>query len=122
MLKADRAGIAFPYHQLNPQDSNAPGAAFQYQKVFGDSHFLAAGVIYLPVEGKKPGKNSKDNSYVGLADAISWRGEADQQVFYVITGAVEVKVHRTSFVMGPGAMFLVPRGESTRHTSVRILG
>ena len=65
-LKADRAGIAFPYHQLNPQDSNAPGAAFQYQKVFGDSHFLAAGVIYLPVEGKKPGKNSKDNSYVGL--------------------------------------------------------
>jgi hypothetical protein len=34
------------------------------------------------------------------------------QVFYVAEGAVEVRVHRTSFVMSYGGQFMVPRGES----------
>ena len=33
-------------------------------------------------------------------------------MFYVIAGAVQVNVHRTSFIMAPGAMFMVPRGLS----------
>jgi hypothetical protein len=32
-------------------------------------------------------------------------------VFYVAEGAVEVRVHRTSFVMSYGGQFMVPRGE-----------
>jgi centromere protein C len=35
-----------------------------YQKVFGEDQFIAAGVVFIPVGGKKPGKHSKDNSYV----------------------------------------------------------
>jgi centromere protein C len=34
------------------------------------------------------------------------------QLFYVIEGAVTVKVHRTSFVMAVGGQFMVPRGMS----------
>lgn len=33
------------------------------------------------------------------------------QIFYVIEGAVECKVHRASFVLATGGMFMVPRGE-----------
>lgn len=31
-------------------------------------------------------------------------------MFYVIAGAVQVTVHKSSFVMAPGGMFMVPRG------------
>jgi hypothetical protein len=34
-----------------------------------------------------------------------------QQVFYVIEGAVNLKVHDTTLVLVTGAMFLVPRGK-----------
>ncbi|EIW66523.1 hypothetical protein M231_02297 [Tremella mesenterica] len=86
--------IAFPQSRLSPKPSETPGGHFLYQKVFGEEQFIAAGVIYIPVGGIKPGKHSKDNAYI----------------FYVIAGAVNVKVHRTSFVMGVGSMFRVPRG------------
>ena len=32
------------------------------------------------------------------------------QVFYVIEGAVNCKIHETSFIISTGGMFLVPRG------------
>lgn len=34
------------------------------------------------------------------------------QVFYVIEGAVSLKVHRTSFIIATGGMFLIPRGNN----------
>ncbi|RSH94857.1 hypothetical protein EHS25_004663 [Saitozyma podzolica] len=84
--------IAYPKNLLDPKE--VKDGNFKYQKVFGEDQFIAAGVVYVPIGCKKPGKHSKDNSYV----------------FFVVQGAVQVQVHRTSFVMAPGAMFMVPRG------------
>ncbi|TCD64256.1 hypothetical protein EIP91_004325 [Steccherinum ochraceum] len=67
---------------------------FLFQKVFGDGNFIAAGQLTIPPKKQKPTKGTKDNTFV----------------FYVIEGAVNFKVHRTSFVLTTGAMFLVPRG------------
>jgi centromere protein C len=80
---------------------------FRYQKVFGEDQFIASGVVYIPVGSSKPAKQSKDNSYVGLAMSLR-----SPQVFFVVCGAVQVTVHKTSFVMAPGGMFMVPRGGS----------
>jgi hypothetical protein len=38
--------------------------------VFGEDQFIAAGVVYVPIGCKKPGKHSKDNSYVRLEQAV----------------------------------------------------
>jgi centromere protein C len=37
---------------------------FEFQKVFGDGDFIAAGQLLIPPGGKKPSKNTKDNTYV----------------------------------------------------------
>ncbi|ODO05031.1 hypothetical protein I350_05643 [Cryptococcus amylolentus CBS 6273] len=84
--------IACPKALLVPK--LVQGGSFKYQKVFGEGGFMAAGVVYVPVGEKKNTKPSKDNAYV----------------FYVIQGAVQVTIYRTSFVMAPGSQFLVPRG------------
>ncbi|WVQ93620.1 hypothetical protein IAU59_000696 [Kwoniella sp. CBS 9459] len=72
--------------------------AYQYQKVFGEGQFMAAGVVYIPIGSSKATKPSKDNAYV----------------FFVIQGVVQVTVHRTSFIMAPGGQFLIPRGNEYR--------
>ena len=55
-------GVAFPKSRLDPKP--VTGSDFKYQKVFGEDQFIAAGVVYIPVGGSKPSKQSKDNSYV----------------------------------------------------------
>ncbi|KAH8106929.1 Mif2/CENP-C like-domain-containing protein [Cristinia sonorae] len=67
---------------------------FFFQKIFGDGDFIAAGQLVIPPKKQKPTKGTKDNTFI----------------FYVIEGAVNFKVHRTSFVLTTGGMFLVPRG------------
>ncbi|KAE8219331.1 hypothetical protein CF319_g6956 [Tilletia indica] len=69
---------------------------FKFEKVFGVDDFMAAGVIEIPVGGSKPVKPSKTNSYT----------------FIVMEGAVRVRIHRSNFVMAPGGMFLVPKGNT----------
>lgn len=83
-----------------PGDANG----FKFQKVFGDASFVAAGMLEIPVGGEKPSKPTKDNTYL----------------FYVIEGAVTVKVHRTSFTMAPGGQFMVPRGASQSLVTLRL--
>ncbi|KAG8791377.1 hypothetical protein FRC12_009320 [Ceratobasidium sp. 428] len=83
--------IAFPGARVEFQPTEGP---FHFQKIFGDSDFFAAGVMKIPVGGRKPNKPSKENTYV----------------FYCVSGAVEVKVHKSTFVIAPGGMFLAPRG------------
>lgn len=67
---------------------------FMYQKAFGEDKFIASGHLYLPPQGGKPSKSSRDNSYV----------------FYVIEGAVKVTIHKSHFVVSTGGSFIVPRG------------
>ncbi|KAL9936893.1 hypothetical protein V8E36_004128 [Tilletia maclaganii] len=69
---------------------------FRFDKVFGVDDFMAAGVIEIPAGGSKPVKPSKTNSYT----------------FIVSEGAVRVRIHRSNFVVGPGGMFLVPKGNT----------
>jgi hypothetical protein len=58
----DGIGIAMPYDKLAP--AAVKGGAFEYQKVFGEEAFAAAGVIRIPPGSSKPGKSSKDNAFV----------------------------------------------------------
>ncbi|CAE6420456.1 unnamed protein product [Rhizoctonia solani] len=83
--------IAFPGARVDFNPSDGP---FSFQKIFGDSDFFAAGVMKIPVGGKKPNKPSKENTFV----------------FYCVSGAVEVKIHKSTFTIAPGGMFLAPRG------------
>lgn len=87
---------------------------FFFQKVFWDGDFVAAGQLIIPPKKSKPTKGTKDNTFVRI---ITGLGDPQSivtpflQVFYVIEGAVTVKIHRSSFVVANGGMFMVPRGE-----------
>ncbi|KAH7313239.1 Mif2/CENP-C like-domain-containing protein [Rhizoctonia solani] len=83
--------IAFPGARV---DFNPTDGPFCFQKIFGDSDFFAAGVMKIPVGGRKPNRPSKENTFV----------------FYCVSGAVEVKIHKSTFTIAPGGMFLAPRG------------
>ncbi|KAH9917445.1 Mif2/CENP-C like-domain-containing protein [Fomitopsis serialis] len=84
--------IAFTAKMVTPKA--AANNDFYFQKVFGDADFIAAGELIIPPDGQKPTKSTKDNTFV----------------FYVIEGAVNLTVHKTSFILATGGMFLVPRG------------
>ncbi|KAF5365797.1 hypothetical protein D9615_010691 [Tricholomella constricta] len=86
--------IAYTWKMLEPEqvDPNK----WKYQRVFGDAGFIAAGVLVIPPGERKQTKRSKDNTYI----------------FYVIEGAINLKVHNTSLVLATGAMFMVPRGNA----------
>ncbi|KZT23972.1 hypothetical protein NEOLEDRAFT_1068473 [Neolentinus lepideus HHB14362 ss-1] len=84
--------IAYTAKMLEPRA--AANNDFYFQRVFGDGEFMAAGHLVIPPRKSKPSKTTKDNTYV----------------FYVIEGAVNVHVHKTSAIVATGGMFLVPRG------------
>ncbi|EJD02264.1 uncharacterized protein FOMMEDRAFT_86864 [Fomitiporia mediterranea MF3/22] len=106
--KTDPTGVVLDYHSgkevqrrlvftakmITPEP--AMNNEFLYQKIFGDGDFIAAGELIVPVNGRKPSKASRDNTYI----------------FYLIEGAINLKVHRTSFVIASGGMFLIPRGNT----------
>jgi centromere protein C len=54
-----------PHRQLETKPVD--GGKYEYQKVFGEDTFAAAGVIRIPAGSKKPGKSSRDNAFVSLA-------------------------------------------------------
>ncbi|KAF9515077.1 hypothetical protein BS47DRAFT_1449428 [Hydnum rufescens UP504] len=47
---------------MEPEAANSTNT-FSYQKIFSDDDFIAAGVLVLPVDGEKPMKGTKDNTY-----------------------------------------------------------
>ncbi|KII88134.1 hypothetical protein PLICRDRAFT_110586, partial [Plicaturopsis crispa FD-325 SS-3] len=92
-IEVDRR-IAFTASMVQPRP--AANSAWSFQKVLGDDDFIAAGQLVIPPKVRKPTKSAKDNTYV----------------FYVIEGAVNVTVHKTSLVVATGGMFLIPRGNT----------
>ncbi|KAJ7124803.1 Mif2/CENP-C like-domain-containing protein [Mycena crocata] len=91
--------VAFTSKMFKPvtANPNAPdNDKWLFEKIFGDGDFLAAGQLIIPVNGRKPSKATKDNTYI----------------FLVVEGAVNVHVHETSFVLASGGMFMVPRGNT----------
>ncbi|KAJ3298535.1 hypothetical protein HK104_010590 [Borealophlyctis nickersoniae] len=67
---------------------------YRFEKIFSEGNFVAAGVLLLPKGSEKPNKNS-------LASAM---------IFVILSGQVEVTVHKNTFMIGTGSMFFVPRG------------
>ncbi|KAG6905770.1 hypothetical protein DXG01_000837 [Tephrocybe rancida] len=85
--------VAFVSKELMP-DKTADG--WKFMKAFGDADFIAAGILEIPPGVKKPTKQTKDNTYI----------------FFVIEGAVNLRLHDSNLMLATGAMFLVPRGNS----------
>ncbi|KAJ7275508.1 Mif2/CENP-C like-domain-containing protein, partial [Mycena haematopus] len=90
--------VAFTAKMFDPAPANVKGPddAWSFQKIFGDADFMAAGQLVIPVGKRKPGKGTKDNTYI----------------FYVVQGAVSVVVCDTCVVLATGGMFMVPRGNT----------
>ncbi|KAJ7154180.1 Mif2/CENP-C like-domain-containing protein [Mycena filopes] len=86
--------IAFTAKMFIP--SAAANNEWFFQKIFGDGDFIAAGQIVIPPKGRKPSKPSKDNTFI----------------FFVIEGAVNLKVCETSLIVASGGMFMIPRGNT----------
>ncbi|KAJ7453078.1 Mif2/CENP-C like-domain-containing protein [Mycena latifolia] len=86
--------IAFPAKMFNP--TPAANNEWAFQKVFNDPDFVAAGQLLIPPHGRKPSKQTKDNTFI----------------FFVIEGAVNLKIYETSLVVASGGMFMVPRGNT----------
>ncbi|KAM6500138.1 Mif2/CENP-C like domain containing protein [Amanita muscaria] len=86
--------IAFTAKMYQPQ--MAANSEWKYQRIFGDSEFIAAGQLTIPIAGRKPSKSTKDNTYI----------------FYVAEGAVNFKVYDTSIILATGGMIMVPRGNT----------
>ncbi|KAF9646077.1 hypothetical protein BDM02DRAFT_3100458 [Thelephora ganbajun] len=80
------------------RETPAKKADYSYQRIFSEGDSVAAGHIQLEPGAEKPNKSSKDNSYI----------------FYVVQGAIHVKIHTTSFMICQGGCFLVPRGKQRR--------
>ncbi|KAJ3763713.1 Mif2/CENP-C like-domain-containing protein [Lentinula raphanica] len=74
----------------------AANSEWAYQRTFSDDNYLAAGHLTIPVHGRKPTKTTKDNTYT----------------FYLIQGAINLKIHETSSILCTGATFMVPRGNT----------
>ncbi|KAF5323949.1 hypothetical protein D9611_008281 [Ephemerocybe angulata] len=86
--------IAWTARMVNPQP--VANNSWSFDKIFGDADFIAAGQLVIPPKSRKPSKATKDNTYI----------------FYVVEGAVNLKVHETSMVLSTGGMFMVPRGNT----------
>ncbi|KAF7331878.1 Methionine aminopeptidase [Mycena kentingensis (nom. inval.)] len=87
--------IGFTAKMFKPTEAQG-SSQWSYQRIFGDGDFIAAGQIVIPPNGRKPSKPSKDNTYI----------------FFVIEGAVNLKVCDTSLIIGSGGMFMIPRGNT----------
>ncbi|KAF6763600.1 Mif2/CENP-C like-domain-containing protein [Ephemerocybe angulata] len=87
--------IAWTARMVNPQP--VANNSWSFDKIFGDADFIAAGQLVIPPKSRKPSKATKDNTYI----------------FYVVEGAVNLKVHETSMVLSTGGMFMVPRVGNT---------
>ncbi|KAJ7579047.1 Mif2/CENP-C like-domain-containing protein [Mycena floridula] len=92
----EEADRRIAYIAKHVQPTPAHNSEWLFHKMFTDSEFIAAGQLHIPPHGQKPSKATKDNTYV----------------FYVIEGAVNLKIGDTSMVLCTGAMFMVPRGNT----------
>jgi centromere protein C len=76
---------------LKPQPLQ--GSKVRFEKVFVDGDYASSGIMDIAVGGIKGVKPTKYSF----------------MTFAVMSGKVEVKIHRTAFIIGEGGMFMVPR-------------
>jgi centromere protein C len=63
-------GVAFTSTMLDPRPT--ANGDWSFQKVFGDAEFIAAGVLVIPPNARKPSKGTKDNTYVCISFSLQW--------------------------------------------------
>ncbi|KAL1689595.1 Mif2/CENP-C like-domain-containing protein [Schizophyllum commune] len=78
------------------QTTPSANGEWAFDRIFSDANFMAAGMITLIPNGRKSTKPTKDNTYI----------------FYVLEGAVNVRIHVQSAIVASGGMFMVPRGNT----------
>lgn len=88
----DERLLAISADQHTPEQ--VKGEKFSISTVFEEGNFLTAGILSFPPGVAKPSRNSAKHALV----------------FYVITGTFQVTINQSSFVIGNGGQFIVPRG------------
>lgn len=83
--------IALSHHHV--QADLVKDSTFRIHTIFTEGAYMSAGQLHFPPEAQKPTKNSARHALV----------------FYVVNGSFRVEINRTSFVIGPGGQFHVPR-------------
>ncbi|RXW15687.1 hypothetical protein EST38_g10161 [Candolleomyces aberdarensis] len=86
--------VAWTAKMVNPQ--RLDNRSWSFHRIFENDGFIAAGQLVIPPNSLKPSKATKNNTYI----------------FFVIEGAVNLKVHKTSLILTSGSMFMVPRGNT----------
>lgn len=99
-LNPEERMIAISLDQHTPSTPNKDG--FSISTLFQEGAFLSAGMLFFPRGTGKAPRNSATHALV----------------FCVVQGAFEVTVHETTFVIGPGGQFLVPRGNNYQINNV----
>ena len=92
--------IAFSSGAVRPK--SVVNGGFSFSGIFKDNDFAASGIMELGPQQVKPPKPTRHNV----------------MFFYVIEGAIEASVHRTTFALRKGGHFQVPRGNSYEITCV----
>jgi len=89
-----------------------PNSGWLFCKIFSEDSFAACGRIHILQGGVKASKSVKDNTYVRLElfSNGSFSLIEPVQMFYVLDGAVNVKVHETQYIVCTDGLFIVPRG------------
>ncbi|KAH9440314.1 hypothetical protein Pst134EB_030933 [Puccinia striiformis f. sp. tritici] len=76
--------------------------AFQVQTLFGEPDFVSSGVLAISCGESKPLESSEDNSLM----------------FVVVASTVSAMIHKTTYVIGNGGMFMIPRGNDYSITNI----
>ncbi|KAG4100953.1 hypothetical protein H8356DRAFT_986354 [Neocallimastix lanati (nom. inval.)] len=90
--KESKKRIAVTQKMLKPQPVN--NSSYRFTKIFSEDLIFATGLLLFPKDSFKPNRNSKDNILL----------------FFVMTGEIEVQIHKTSFTVYAGDHFMVPKG------------
>lgn len=92
--------IAISEDQHRPEP--VPQEKFKISTVFEEGSFLTAGILIFPPGVEKPNRNSAKHALV----------------FFVISGTFQVTINSTTFIIGVGGQFIVPRGNHYQIKSV----
>lgn len=63
-------GLAHTANMFEPRPVG--NSNWLFHKIFGEDDFIAAGLILIPPQGRKPSKAAKDNAYVRRAQTLTW--------------------------------------------------
>ncbi|KAJ3026406.1 UNVERIFIED_CONTAM: hypothetical protein HDU68_005704 [Siphonaria sp. JEL0065] len=85
--------LVYTEDMYNPQVVGQ-GSSFMFQRTFSVGTFCGSGMMVLPKGSEKPNKSSGPTVLI----------------VYVLSGRLKVTIHKSSFEVGEGSQFMIPRG------------